>query len=68
MAFAEQVTCDICRKPKQQTNHWFMYQEDPLMGILFAAWDEQSFKAFKHLCGQECLTQAVNRWMGEQSK
>jgi len=66
MAIVEQFTCDICRKPKGDVNHWWMYM--PNVNFVIRAWVAGDAESYKHACGQECLTQAVNRWMGENSK
>jgi len=66
MAIVEQVTCDVCGKAKCEVNHWWLYGTSK-SAIEIIPWDEQK-RGWNHACGQECVIQAVNRWMGEQSK
>ena len=70
MAIVEQVTCDVCGKLKNTVNHWWILSSNS-GAITIWPWGKglganDSNKT--HLCGQECVIQAVNRWMGEQSK
>ena len=67
MAIVEQVTCDVCGKLKGDVNHWWLAHVKDFIRV--EPWAETlSIGEFKHLCGQECVIQAVNRWMGENSK
>jgi len=75
MAIVEQVKCDICGKQKADVNHWWLFgvmnvlgTEDVYTSFEAKPWIESEAEWMRHACGQECLTQAVNRWMGEQSK
>ena len=69
MAITETITCDVCGKQKQQTNHWWMYDRPlkayPDSGFVVWQWDDKHAKQYKSACGQECITKAVNEWMQE---
>jgi len=58
------ISCDICRRDKQQTNHWFVAYEHGAE-LRISGWHSQarmSAKA-KHLCGQTCLHKLVDDFM-----
>jgi hypothetical protein len=58
------ISCDICGRDKQQTNHWFVVYEHG-MELRISGWSSQarmSSKA-KHLCGQTCLHKLVDEYM-----
>jgi len=65
MAVTEQFSCDVCKKPKQGTNHWFAaYRENHMINVFFwTAVKAEKLRDYKHLCGQECVLKAVNEWM-----
>ncbi|MGA7108451.1 MAG: hypothetical protein WBV28_21190 [Terracidiphilus sp.] len=58
------ISCDICGRDKQQTNHWFVVYEHGAE-LRISGWSSQarmSTKA-KHLCGQTCLHKLVDEYM-----
>ncbi|HTA79699.1 MAG TPA: hypothetical protein VK720_09130 [Terracidiphilus sp.] len=58
------ISCDICGRDKQQTNHWFVVYEHGAE-LRVSGWSSQarmSAKA-KHLCGQTCLHKLVDEYM-----
>jgi hypothetical protein len=58
------ISCDICGRDKQQTNHWFVVYEHG-RELRISGWSSQvrmSPKA-KHLCGQTCLHKLVDDFM-----
>jgi len=58
------ISCDICGRDKQQTNHWFVVYEHGAE-LRISGWNSQartSTKA-KHLCGQTCLHKLVDEFM-----
>jgi hypothetical protein len=61
----EQYHCDVCARPKLQTNHWYKVR----IGEAFHAyhWDfdregamDESL-AIKHVCSQECLMKIMQQ-------
>jgi hypothetical protein len=63
MAITQSVTCDVCGKQKGEVNHWYLSSVDG--GTLHLdKWDDDSAAAAgNHLCGQDCVVKAVNKWM-----
>jgi hypothetical protein len=58
------ISCDVCGRDKQQTNHWFVVY-DQGAELRVSGWNAQartSTKA-KHLCGQTCLHKLVDDFM-----
>jgi hypothetical protein len=58
------ISCDICGRDKQQTNHWFVAYEHG-SELRISGWNSHartSAKA-KHLCGQTCLHKLVDDFM-----
>ena len=58
------ISCDICGRDKQQTNHWFVAYEHGAE-LRISGWNSQArlrAKA-KHLCGQTCLHKLVDDFM-----
>ena len=58
------ISCDICGRDKQQTNHWFVAYEHG-SELRISGWSSQvrmSTKA-KHLCGQTCMHKLVDDFM-----
>src|ERR1700761_7340756 len=58
------ISCDICGRDKQQTNHWFVAYEHG-SELRISGWSSQvrmSAKA-KHLCGQTCMHKLVDDFM-----
>ena len=70
MGIADQAFCDICGKTKQKVNHWWCGYVSASVGYMVTPFSMELAKNEKvqSFCGQECVIQAVNRWMGENSK
>lgn len=58
------ISCDICGRDKQQTNHWFVAYEHGAE-LRIAGWSSQARlrTSAKHLCGQTCLHKLVDDYM-----
>lgn len=65
----EQVTCDVCGKQKQDTNHWFIvlrYNDDPTGIIVDVATTVSAYMtkydlAFNFdVCGEACVLKKVS--------
>lgn len=64
-------TCNICPSERQESNHWFLMYTDKANGALrLMPWNGFNPDGIdiQHLCGQACVIQAVQKWMGAQSK
>ena len=65
MAITQAITCDQCGKVKGDVNHWWLYS---FSGAFTAEpWGDKA-EIFKHACGQECLTKALNEFMQSVQK
>lgn len=70
MAVKSTVTCDVCGKEKEATNHWFMVNITSGKGWILPSfhvflWDRSlNENDFKHVCGQGCLVKLLNQWVG----
>ena len=55
------ISCDICGRDKQQTNHWFVVYEHGTE-LRISGWNSQARlrTSSKHLCGQTCLHKLVD--------
>jgi hypothetical protein len=58
------ISCDICGRDKQQTNHWFVAYEHGTE-LRIGGWSSQARlrTSSKHLCGQTCLHKLVDDFM-----
>ena len=58
------ISCDICGRDKQQTNHWFVAYEHGAE-LRIGGWNSQARlrTSAKHLCGQTCLHKLVDDFM-----
>lgn len=58
------ISCDICGRDKQQTNHWFVVHEHGAE-LRISGWNSEARKSTKakHLCGQTCLHKLVDEYM-----
>ncbi len=58
------ISCDICGRDKQQTNHWFVAYEHG-QELRISGWNSQARMSLKanHLCGQTCLHKLVDDFM-----
>jgi hypothetical protein len=69
MAKIEKFICDQCGKEKGQVNHWYVAWltiGDHFLEI--APWPtSQHFPGAAHLCGQNCASILLARWMSSGS-
>jgi hypothetical protein len=58
------ISCDVCGRDKQQTNHWFVVYEHGAE-LRISGWTAQARTSTraKHLCGQTCLHKLVDDFM-----
>lgn len=58
------ISCDICGRDKQQTNHWFVVYEHG-SELRISGWSSQARMSMKarHLCGQTCLHKLIDEYM-----
>lgn len=58
------ISCDICGRDKQQTNHWFVVYEHGAE-LRISGWSSHARNSAKskHLCGQTCLHKLVDDFM-----
>lgn len=74
MVWDVSFTCDICGKKKGEANHWWMlsYAECPCdeadqvpQRFSIMPWNGESSRnsEMRHLCGQGCAMQALERFM-----
>ena len=57
--------CDECKVAKAASNHWWLTWMDSSGSLHASAWDPNAALESdkRHLCGQECVHKAVDRWM-----
>jgi hypothetical protein len=78
MVWDVSFTCDICGKKKGQSNHWWMlvlgevpcFEEgQPNQRFTILPWNfaEARNPSMRHLCGEGCAMQALERFMTNQS-
>jgi endogenous inhibitor of DNA gyrase (YacG/DUF329 family) len=70
MATTMQVTCDICSKKKETTNHWWKFwirnkRFGACAAELFVADDTKN--PIKDACSETCAAVAFTRWMSTGS-
>ena len=65
------VICDVCKRQKQETNHWLVAIVRPLYeGILFEpaeSVDEprRDNVIYQDICGQQCAHKRLSAWLDE---
>lgn len=68
MAEVKTYRCDVCKKLKQEANHWFRAKKHPgdsdltsNIGPSFSitTWDSPASSEDLHLCGMECAHKAM---------
>ncbi len=68
---ANGFTCDVCRTPKRDVNHWFMAEVKliPQIKVTIFEWDAalEPDNRLKHLCGVECACRFMARELGQES-
>lgn len=59
--------CDYCGKIKLETNHWWLRETDIEMFALMT-WraDRADDDCIEHICGHECATKALAKYMGAE--
>jgi hypothetical protein len=76
MVWDVSFTCDICGKKKAEANHWWMValgdvpcfeQDQPHQRFTLMPWNpaESRNTDIYHLCGQQCATLAMTRFMSD---
>lgn len=69
------IVCDNCKKQYDENNGWYCIDEqrdqnlNPELRIakLSDCSEDQDFELYRHLCGRECLIQAVSQWLDKRS-
>jgi hypothetical protein len=61
-------TCDVCRRPKEPTNHWWLIWRDAelnLAPLLICQWDEARavYAGVFHLCGESCAQKMISKFL-----
>jgi hypothetical protein len=55
--------CDVCGKPREQANHWFLIKWGR-RALILKPWDgatqEAIIAADQHVCGAGCLSKVVS--------
>jgi hypothetical protein len=65
------ITCDICKRPKELTNHWQVAITKPgLEGVLFLPAEavespRHADFVYEDICGQECCHKRLSRWLDD---
>ena len=71
MQVPSHIICDICGRPKGETNHWLAAitipaNDQDLRGIAFAPIDtpvnDPAIKK-EHICGQACAHKRFSQWL-----
>ena len=62
---SETISCDICGKPKGETNHW--YKLSARIGqLLIQKSDGVDFSEIElDICGESCLIKAISERLGK---
>ena len=74
MTWDEAFTCDVCGREKRVVNHWWMVrlgeadcceEDQPLRSFILLPWDASVCRSpgIYHLCGGNCATKAMERFM-----
>lgn len=66
MAIAQAVTCDVCGKLKGEVNCWWL-QTRAKAFFEVMPWNDETYATSDHLCGQECVVKALNKFMQDQA-
>jgi hypothetical protein len=65
------VICDVCKRQKQEVNHWLVAIVRPLYeGIIFEPADaveepRRDNVIYEDICGQECAHKRLSTWLDE---
>ena len=69
MSQSNVITCDVCGRQKQETNHWFVAihdSHDEAMGICFGPHDDEEYSpssVVEHICGQACAHTRLSQFL-----
>jgi hypothetical protein len=69
MKASEHTTCDVCGRPKLETNHWLVAITRVGMEGILVQPSEVSVSPrnpdflYEDLCGDECVHKRISRWM-----
>jgi hypothetical protein len=69
MSWEALVRCDLCCRPKGETNHWHAYSRMALRtGVLkLFAWSWRAARRHGSLCSDECAHKLLNRYLSGQT-
>jgi hypothetical protein len=65
------IKCDVCKREKQETNHWLVAITHPaLQGLIFQQADlvetPRSTEArYEDICGQACAHKRFSAWLDD---
>ncbi len=72
MSREEIYRCDVCKKQRGETNHWFLVEFQNVSGergasIRIFAWNDQSADDdVFHLCGEGCVQRKVSEFIAKK--
>ncbi len=71
MSREEIYRCDVCKKQRGETNHWFLIQfhvrDEYEASIQIFAWDDQlAEEDLFHLCGEGCVQRKVSEFIAKK--
>lgn len=77
MARQQSITCDVCGKQKQQTNHWFIvwiypravsveWSPDPI-SITGSPMEDTDAVDRLDVCGESCVVKKVSELIGAKA-
>lgn len=68
---SEAIVCDVCKRQKQETNHWLVaIVRAGYEGILFQPAEscverDRIDAIYEDICGQECAHKRLSAWLDE---
>jgi hypothetical protein len=74
MAATQVYTCDVCGVQRGETNHWFVAQQHTK--LKFGEWNAihspsefmRDQQTAIHLCGQQCATKYLEKFLSRGAK
>jgi hypothetical protein len=68
MSYQPTMSCDVCGKHKEVSNHWWVVFQ--VSGLELWPWREDlaQHSEAKHLCGEGCAAKLMSKWMETTSK
>ena len=67
---ASSVTCDVCGRQKQETNHWFLcFTMKGALGITFGAYNDRDLVPARRglniqdICGEACAHTRLSQFL-----